>query len=81
MRWPPWLPSKRLASNRISSGKTFLPLFMHYSEFIEILLCRIRAKQETYQDESKIKYTIMKMFPIDYIQDTASLLEEIAKYQ
>ena len=44
-------------------------------------LYRVRAKQETYQDEAKMKYTIMKVQPIDYVQDTTALLEEIAKYQ
>jgi len=41
---------------------------------------RIRAKQETYQDDTRLKYVVHRIFPMDYVQDTANLIEEINKY-
>ena len=44
-------------------------------------LVRARVKAEMYQDENRVKNTMMSCFPIDYNYDNNQLLEHIAKYQ
>mmetsp|Transcript_32940 Transcript_32940/g.45216 ORF Transcript_32940/g.45216 Transcript_32940/m.45216 type:complete len:313 (+) Transcript_32940:715-1653(+) len=41
---------------------------------------RIRAKQDTYQGEPRMKYAVSSIFPIDFVEDTASILKEIHQY-
>ena len=72
-------PLTRHASSRTNFGDVLRIFYELFTDFL--FLCSVRAKQETYQDEAKMKYTIMKVLPIDYVQDTTSLLEEISRYQ
>lgn len=40
----------------------------------------IRAKQETYNDTPRVRYTITKMSPIDFVKAGNELAEAIKKF-
>ena len=41
---------------------------------------RVRSKMETYQEESRTKYTIMGLDPVDYVGESRKLIDEIKQY-
>ena len=43
-------------------------------------LFRVRAKQENYQDEMKVRCQVLSAAPIDYVKETKHLMGEIKKY-
>ena len=42
---------------------------------------RIRAKSETYMDESRVKYQVMSAAPLNFADESRSLIDAIRKYQ
>lgn len=43
-------------------------------------LVKVRSKQETYQDESRVKSQILSVSNIDYVDESRQLIEAIQKY-
>lgn len=42
---------------------------------------RLRGKTETYNNENRVKYTIIQATPVDWIADSRRLLHDIATYE
>jgi replication factor A1 len=42
---------------------------------------RIRAKHETYMDETRVKFHVMNATPINFAEESRSLVDTIRKYQ
>eukprot|EP01123_Difflugia_compressa_P015744 TRINITY_DN9047_c0_g1_i1.p1 TRINITY_DN9047_c0_g1~~TRINITY_DN9047_c0_g1_i1.p1 ORF type:complete len:113 (-),score=7.02 TRINITY_DN9047_c0_g1_i1:3-341(-) len=42
---------------------------------------KMKAQEELYQDEQRIKLTIQSVQPIDYVQESHMLIEKISRYQ
>jgi replication factor A1 len=46
----------------------------------KLYMFNIRAKQETYNDSPRVRYTITKMIPVDYVKAGEELADAIKKY-
>ena len=46
----------------------------------KLYMFNIRAKQDTYNDTPRIRYTILKMQAVDYVKAGEELAEAIKKY-